>query len=182
VLGHGGAGALDKAGVKPADNVLMMGTLGKACGSFGAFIAGDGVYIEQLIQKARSYIYTTALPPSTVAASIEAIRLIQDEGVQLISQLNANIERFRQGIAPAGLSLLASSTPIQPLMLGSETKALEVSAQLLSNGYYVSAIRPPTVPKGTSRLRVTLSAGHSASQIDGLVAQLAQATAEASNG
>lgn len=174
VMGQNGAGSLAAAGLAPSDNVLLMGTLGKACGSFGAFVAGDDVYIEQLIQSARSYIYTTALPAPVVAASLEAVQLIKEQGSERISHLRCLIEQFRESTIELDLESQGSSTPIQPLIVGSEAAALAWNEALLERGFYVSAIRPPTVPKGSARLRVTLSAAHTREH----VAQLADALAQ----
>jgi len=171
VLGPRGAGLLEQEGLRPTGNLLMIGTFGKAVGSFGAFVAGDQIYIESLIQFARTYIYTTALPPSVVAATRAAIAVIQSQP-QLRENLRRNVERFRTPVVQTGLPLMDSQTPIQPIVLGSETAALQASQFLKDNGIWVTAIRPPTVPVGSSRLRITLSAAHSADDIDRLVAIL----------
>lgn len=164
-MGDSGRGALEAAGLAPTENVLLMGTLGKAIGSFGAFVAGDQVYIEQLIQSARSYIYTTALPPAVAATSMAAVALLNKEGGRLRSSLQRNIEQFKSGVAACGLELMPSDSAIQPLVLGEEAKAIEFSHHLYERGILVSAIRPPTVPQGSARLRFTLSAAHTTEQI-----------------
>lgn len=173
VLGHHGRGSYDAAGLTPSRHCLMLGTLGKALGSFGAFIAGDRVYIEQLKQFARTYIYTTALPPAVAAASRAALETIQDEPWRQ-EQLHKNIQYFRQGAADIGLKLMPSQTPIQPLILGQEQSAIDASQLLETMGIWVSAIRPPTVPAGTSRLRITLTAEHRQQHIDQLLDGLGQ--------
>ena len=172
VCGPGGRGALAQCNLNPADNVLMMGTLGKALGSFGAFVAGDAVLIEQLLQSARSYIYTTALPPATVAASMAGVQLLRSDGQTLSDRLQARIRQFKTGACDLNLRLQSSHTAIQPVLIGDPQLTLEISSALLDRGFYVSAIRPPTVPKGTSRLRVTLSASHTPEQVEALLIAL----------
>ncbi len=175
VLGKGGAGTLSHFGASPTGNVLMLGTLGKAFGSFGAFVAGDSLYIEHLIQSARSYIFTTALPPSVVAASAHALSLIQQEHDQLSSHLSALIALFKQQCSASGIELLPSQTPIQPINVGSESAALALANTVQKLGFLVPAIRTPTVPKGQARLRVTLTAAHTQAQVKALVVALAEA-------
>ena len=168
-LGASGKGALELFGLTPTGNILLMGTLGKAVGSFGAFVAGDEIFIEQLIQTARSYIYTTALPPAVAATSNAAIEYIAHNGETLRKSLSANINQFKQGINKIGLELMPSESAIQPLVLGDEQRALAFSHALQEQGFLVSAIRPPTVPKGSARLRFTLSVSHSSGDIDRLL-------------
>jgi 8-amino-7-oxononanoate synthase len=165
VLGKNGAGLLERENIPISGNVLMVGTLGKAAGSFGAFMAGDAVYIQSLIQFARTYIYTTALPPAVAAASIAAINLIQSEP-QRRERLQSLIDRFQQKAAEAQLPLLPSHTAIQPLLLGSEQNALEADAFLRDRGVLAIAIRPPTVPVGSARIRFTVRADHTDEDID----------------
>jgi 8-amino-7-oxononanoate synthase len=157
-----------------------VGTLGKALGSFGAFVAGDAALIDTLIQRARSYVYTTALPPAIAAATRAALRLVQHEPWRR-ERLRSLVQRFRAGAASHGLPLMASSTPIQPLLIGESARALRLSEALEKCGFWVGAIRPPTVPRGSARLRVTLSAAHSEADVDALLqalaAQFAQRTA-----
>jgi len=174
-MGESGRGALELAGLTPCENVLLMGTLGKAVGSFGAFVAGDALYIEQLIQSARSYIYTTAIPPVVAATSMASIELIEQQGTVLRDSLERNIEQFKRGAQELGLTLMDSNSAIQPLVLGDEDKALALSARLYDQGFLVTAIRPPTVPKGSARLRFTLSASHSSDQITQLLNALKEA-------
>lgn len=172
VLGKAGRGTLNSLGLKPTGQILMMGTLGKAIGSFGAFIAGDAIFIEHLIQKARSYIYTTALPPAVAATSSASVRHILINQGRLQLNLADNIAYFKQRAADFKIPLLPSNTAIQPIMIGDSTVAQGISAALLEKHILLSAIRPPTVPKGSSRLRVALSASHSFEQIDQLVSAL----------
>ena len=171
VLGEKGIGTLEASGVHPGGRVLMLGTLGKSAGSFGAFVAGDAVYIESLIQSGRPYIYTTALPPAVVAASRAAIRIFQEEPERR-HKLRNNVDYFRQSIARTSLQLADSSTPIQPIILGSADVAVQAAKQLKQNGLWVVAIRPPTVPVQSARLRITLSSTHTTEDIDRLVAAL----------
>lgn len=167
VLGNRGSGLLEQEDLRPAGNILMVGTLGKAAGSFGAFIAGDAVYMEALIQFARTYIYTTALPPSVVATTRAAIEVITNEPERRAS-LRANVEHFKTRLQNANFELMESQTPIQPILLGNSNSALAASQWLWENGIWVSAIRPPTVPEGSARLRITLTANHQAADIDRL--------------
>ncbi|MFT5116460.1 MAG: 8-amino-7-oxononanoate synthase [Parasphingorhabdus sp.] len=170
VLGEG-RGALAEAGIKPRANVVMMGTLGKAAGVFGAFIAADKIIIDTIIQFARAYIYSTALPPALAYAATYSIKVIQQD-TDRRHRLRSNIQLFRALCKTAAIPLLNSSTPIQPLMIGDESRALEIADKLQQDGFLVIAIRPPTVPRGTSRLRVTLSAAHVPAQIQSLVQSL----------
>lgn len=172
VLGAQGRGTLELLQVASDDVPVLIGTLGKAFGSFGAFVAGGHDLIEYLIQKARPYIYTTALPQPVAAASRAALKVAQAEGWRR-ERLAALIERFRRQGAQAQLPLSASRTPIQPIVLGSEAAVLAAQQELRAEGLWVVAIRPPTVPKGSARLRVTLSAAHTEAQVDRLVEALA---------
>ena len=173
VLGQRGRGTLEHFGLDATQVPILMGTLGKALGTCGAFVAGAEDLIEFLIQKARTYIYTTALPPAVASATRAALRLIDDEAWRR-QRLFANIARFRAAAHSAGIELTASTTPIQPLVLGSAASALAASQALWDLGIWVTAIRPPTVPEGTARLRITLSAVHENAQIDALVEALAR--------
>jgi 8-amino-7-oxononanoate synthase len=175
VVGDQGRGSLAAIGLSPRNNILMMGTLGKALGSFGAFVAGDALYIDHLIQIARSYVYTTALPPSVVAAALCGIQLLRSNEWELPQRLQRNINYFRAAASAAGLSVLPSTTAIQPLIIGDPQRSLSISKALRRDGFLVVAIRPPTVAVGTSRLRITLSAKHELSDIDDLVASLTAA-------
>lgn len=171
VLGENGRGSLHHAGLRPTGRVIYMGTLGKGLGSFGAFVAGDEALIETLIQSARTYIYTTALPPAVAAATSEALRITEAEDWRR-EQLFARVKRFRAGAAALGLGLMDSETAIQPILFGSASKALAAAARLRELGIWVPAIRPPTVPDGAARLRVSLTAAHTESQVDQLLRAL----------
>ena len=149
----------------------------KASAHLGAFVAGSEALIETLIQFARSYIYTTAMPPAVAEATRTSLRLLQTEDWRR-EKLQALIQQFRSGCQQLGLELMNSSTPIQPIMVGSAEKSLVMSESLERQGILVTAIRPPTVPKGASRLRVTLSASHTEAQIDQLLVALRQAVRE----
>lgn len=171
VLGATGGGVLEQAQLDSGAVPLLMGTLGKAFGSFGAFVAGDSDVIELLLQRARTYIYTTALPAPVAAASRAALRLIREESWRR-ERLQAAIARFRAGAMALGIALPPSPSAIQPLPLGTAQRAVAVSETLFQHGFWVSAIRPPTVPEGTARLRITLSATHSDAAIDALLEAL----------
>jgi 8-amino-7-oxononanoate synthase len=181
VLGAHGGGVLELAGLGAAEVPLLIGTLGKAFGSFGAFVAGDAALIDYLLQRARSYIYTTALPPAVAAASSAALALVRSEGWRR-TRLAAHVARFRAGALQLGFTLGASTTPIQPLLIGAASDAVALSAALRAAGFWVAAIRPPTVPAGSARLRVTLSAAHDESDIDALLVALAELKPQASHG
>jgi 8-amino-7-oxononanoate synthase len=172
VLGDEGRGSLEQAGLSIADVPVLMATLGKAVGVFGAFIAGSEALIETLIQRARPYVYTTALPPAVAAATRAALRVVQQESWRR-DRLRAHVQRFRRECAALGLPLLRSETPIQPLVVGDEASAIAASEHLFERRLLVTAIRPPTVPRGSSRLRITLSAAHGEDDIDRLLAALA---------
>jgi 8-amino-7-oxononanoate synthase len=168
MLGQHGRGSLEHHGLGLADVPVLMGTLGKACGSFGAFVAGSEALIETLIQSARTYIYTTATPPALAEAGRAALTLLQTEGWRR-DELQARIVRFRTGAAERGLRLMPSMTAIQPLLVGESADALALSATLKEQGILAVAIRPPTVPAGTARLRITLTATHTDAQVDRLL-------------
>jgi 8-amino-7-oxononanoate synthase len=174
VLGATGRGAVEALGLDADAVPLLVGTLGKAFGCFGAFVAGGRDAIELLLQRARSYVYTTALPPGTAAAASAALALVQAEGWRR-ERLRALAARLRAGAARLGLPLQPVDGPIQPLLVGDATRAMELSAALLARGYWVGAIRPPTVPSGTARLRITLSAAHDEAAVDGLLEALGEA-------
>lgn len=171
VLGEQGRGSLVAAGLGLDEVPVYMATLGKAAGSFGAFVAGSETLIETLIQKSRTYIYTTALPAAVAAATRAALQIMQRDDWRR-EHLAHLITRFRQGAQQLGLSLMNSSTAIQPLLVGAEAKAVALSDALLQLGFLVTAIRPPTVPAGTARLRITLSAAHSESDVERLLEAL----------
>jgi 8-amino-7-oxononanoate synthase len=168
VLGATGRGALELAGLDAAAAPLLMGTLGKAFGSFGAFVAGDHDVIELLLQSSRTYIYTTAMPPGVAAASRAALALVQRESWRR-EHLQQLIEHFRRSAAALGLPLGCSTSPIQPLIVGDDARAARLGQALFARGFWVGAIRAPTVPHGTARLRVTLSAAHNVADVETLL-------------
>ena len=172
VLGERGAGSTEAAGLDEAAVPVLMATLGKALGTAGAFVAGSELLIEGLVQQARNYIYTTALPPAVAAASLAALQLLQAESWRR-GHLAALVARFRRGAAQLDLPLLESASAIQPLLVGDAGRAVTLSERLRERGLLISAIRPPTVPRGTSRLRITLTAAHSEAQVDRLLSELA---------
>jgi 8-amino-7-oxononanoate synthase len=174
VLGREGRGTIDHFGLGVDEVPILVGTLGKAFGTSGAFVAGSEVLIETLIQQARSYIYTTAPPPAVAEATRASLRLVQ-AGELRRQRLRELIALFREGAGALGLPLMPSETPIQPLLAGTSARALAWSAALERQGILVSAIRPPTVPDGSARLRVTLSAAHSRQQVERLLEALASA-------
>ena len=173
VLGEAGRGSLDLFSLDVDDVPILVGTLGKAFGTFGAFVAGSEALIETLIQRARSYIYTTALPPAVAHASCVALDIAMREEWRR-AHLRRLIARFRDGALRLGLPLAASDTPIQPLIAGGAAQALAWSCFLEARGVLVTAIRPPTVPAGSARLRVTFSAAHQEADVDELLGLLAE--------
>lgn len=173
VLGPEGRGSIADAGLPPHPNLIMIGTLGKAAGVSGAFVAGSHNLVEWLIQRARSYIYTTGPSPMIAGALLASLQRIR-QGDDLREQLHDNIRNFREGIAALNLpyALLPSRTGIQALVVGDNAATLALSERLLAQGYWVPAIRPPTVPIGAARLRVSLSAAHTPDHIRGLIAAI----------
>jgi 8-amino-7-oxononanoate synthase len=168
VLGDRGGGSCEHFGLSTADVPILMGTLGKAFGTAGAFVAGSDDLIETLVQFARTYIYTTAMPAALAAATRVALEIARRESWRR-EHLRRLIRRLQQGLEQIGLARPASHTPIQPVILGASRVASEAAAALLERGLLVPAIRPPTVPEGTARLRITLSASHSETQVDRLL-------------
>jgi len=168
VLGKNGGGSPEYYGLNSDDIPILMGTLGKGLGSFGAFVAGSSALIETLIQQARTYIYTTALPPAVVQATRTNLKLVTEESWRR-DKLNSLIQRFRHGAQQLGITLTASSTAIQPIIIGESDAALQASESLLASGIFVTAIRPPTVTEGSARLRITFSANHSEHHVDQLL-------------
>lgn len=164
VLGEKGKGAIEHFGLWGRVEI-QMGTLGKALGSFGAYIAGSEDLIDYLVNKARSLLYTTALPPSVCGAALAAVKIL-GERPDLISQLRNNTAYFRKGMRDLGYPIPEGETPIIPLVLGDPSVTMEMAQRLLDEGVYVQGIRPPTVPDGTSRLRITLMATHTKEQLD----------------
>lgn len=173
VIGPGGRGSVAAAGLAQHDVPVLVGTLGKAFGCFGAFVAGSDELIDWCIQKARTYIYTTAPPPAVCAATRQALRLVREEEWRR-ERLSLLVARFRAGAEQLGLSLMPSESPIQPLLVGDASAALVLSRGLEEDGFLVTAIRPPTVPPGTARLRVTLTALHEPEDVDALLEALAR--------
>ncbi len=171
VLGATGAGIVQEHDLSIYEVPILMGTLGKSFGTFGAFVAGSEALIETLIQFARSYIYTTALPPAIACATSASLAIVRQEQWRR-DHLNALIQRFRHGANALGLQLMDSYTPIQPVMINDDQLVMTVSQQLRAKGFMVGAIRPPTVPKGSGRLRICLSASHTEQQIDQLLIAL----------
>ncbi|OBY91793.1 MULTISPECIES: 8-amino-7-oxononanoate synthase [Pseudomonas] len=172
-LGATGGGIVEHFGLSMEDVPVLVGTLGKAFGTAGAFVAGSEELIETLIQFARPYIYTTSQPPAVACATLKSLELLRAESWRR-DHLNALIARFRTGAAAIGLRLMDSPTPIQPILIGGSAQAMALSAELRQRGILVGAIRPPTVPAGTARLRVTLSASHTEAQVDRLLVALAE--------
>jgi glycine C-acetyltransferase len=172
VLGATGRGSAELCGVL-GEIDIHMGTLGKGLGSFGAYAATSAEIREWLVNSARSFIFSTSLPPAVLAASLAAFRLVDSaEGGELRRRLAANTERFRSGARSLGFDTGASASQIVPLMVGGAEAALACSQRLLEKGVFLQAIRPPTVPAGTSRLRCTLMATHTAADIDLALAAL----------
>jgi 8-amino-7-oxononanoate synthase len=176
VLGANGGGVVEHFGLSQQQVPILMGTLGKAFGTFGAFIAGSDALIEYLIQKARTYVFTTAMPAAVAEATRVSLRLLRQEAWRR-QHLQALISRFRAGAEQQGLQLMDSATAIQPIILGDSETALLASERLLAQGFWVSAIRPPTVPAGTARLRITFSSLHTEQQVDALLEALPKALA-----
>lgn len=175
VLNEGRGGMTEAA--RNSERVIYLATLGKAAGVSGAVVAAHETVIDWLVQKARPYVYTTAMPPLLAGALLESLRLIE-AGAARREKLRAHVTALRQGLAdwPSG-RLMPSDTPIQPLVIGSNADAVQVSKQLLERGLLVPAIRTPTVPKGTARLRITLSSAHRDEDIARLIAALREIAA-----
>lgn len=164
VLGATGRGTLEHFGIKHP-SIIQMGTLGKALGSFGAFVTGSTELIDLLISKARTFIYTTALPPSVCAAAIKAFDIVESDP-SLRERLKSNYAYLKVGLEKAGLDTLGSSTHIIPVLVGDPASTMEMSKKLLKQGVFIQGIRPPTVPKGTSRLRISVTATHTKDDLD----------------
>lgn len=173
VLGNTGAGLVEEQNLSIDEVPVLMGTLGKAFGTYGAFVAGSEALIETLVQFSRSYIYTTAPPPAVAVATLASLQLVISEQWRR-DKLNQLIARFRQGAQQIGLNIMDSNTPIQPILVGSDEKLIAINNRLIDQGFMVGAIRPPTVPEGTGRLRVTLCANHTEQQVDALLDALDQ--------
>ena len=172
-LGATGGGIVERFGLGIEDVQVLVGTLGKAFGTAGAFVAGSEELIETLVQFARPYIYTTSQPPALACATLKSLELLRSEHWRR-EHLSALIKRFREGAEAIGLELMDSATPIQPILIGDSGRAMQLSQMLRERGLLVTAIRPPTVPAGSARLRVTLSAAHSLEQLELLLEALAE--------
>ncbi len=159
VLGQTGGGLVEQLALTQNDVPILMGTFGKAFGTAGAFVAGSEALIETLIQKARSYVYTTAMPAAIAAATSASLKLLINESWRR-EKLQTLITQFKQGAKQLGLTLMASNSAIQPILIGDSQQAVAISQRLLKLGVLVTAIRPPTVPKNKARLRITFSANH----------------------
>ena len=171
VLGKHGGGLIEALDLSIEQVPILVGTLGKAFGTFGAFVAGSEALIETLIQFSRSYIYTTALPPAVAVASSASLKILQAESWRR-EKLVSLVSRFRLGAKQIGLDLMDSQTPIQPVQINNDQRVMEINQQLRAKGFMVGAIRPPTVPAGSGRLRMCLSATHTEDQIDQLLEAL----------
>lgn len=172
VLGDQGRGANERLGTRPD---IYVATMGKSLGAAGAFVAGSPTLIEYLIQRARSFVFSTAPPPAIAAAAREALRIVQAEPERR-ARLRANIARFARGAAQLGIRVgppdgaaMSAEVAIQPVVIGDAARTMAASRALLERGLWVAGIRPPTVPAGTSRLRITLCATHEASHVDALL-------------
>lgn len=170
VLGERGRGSLSHFGIA-SERIIYMATLGKAAGVSGAFVAAEQVVIDTLINHANSYVYTTATPPALSSALLQSLQLIE-QGDERRAHLQRLVTRLRSGLAELPWALMGSDTAIQPLLIGDNQRALELSAALRERGIWVAAIRPPTVPQGTARLRITLSATHADVDVDRLIGVL----------
>ena len=168
VMGKNGGGLTEHFNLSVEDLPILVGTLGKGFGTFGAFVAGSEALIETLIQYARTYIYTTALPPAVASATRTSLKILQRETWRR-EKLISLVSRFRAGAESLGLELMDSMTPIQPVMLHDDMLTLKVGEQLRDRGFLVGAIRPPTVPAGTARLRITFCAEHTEEEVDSLL-------------
>jgi len=170
VLGEQGRGSLAHFGIA-SERVICMATLGKAAGVFGAFVAAEQVVIDTLVNHARSYVYTTATPPALASALLESLQQIEN-GDGLRGHLQRLIAQLRSGLRGLPWPVMPSATAIQPLLVGGNQAALKLSEELRDRGIWVAAIRPPTVPQGTARLRITLSAAHRATDVTRLIETL----------
>jgi 8-amino-7-oxononanoate synthase len=171
VLGEQGRGLVDPQQHGSDDVQVLIGTLGKAFGTQGGFVAGSEELIESLIQSARTYIYSTALPSAVAVATLTSLKIAREEEWRRDS-LRELVNIFRNGAAQLGLQLLESTTPLQPVLLGNADIAMQISQQLEESGLLITAIRPPTVPEGTARLRITFSAEHTNEDVERLLTEL----------
>jgi len=173
VLGNQGRGIVEHLGIDIKQVPILVGTLGKAFGTAGAFVAGSEALVETLIQKSRSYIFTTAMPAAVAAATRTSLQLVQTESWRR-EKLQSLISQFRKGASELGLTLMDSNTAIQPVIIGSSEDTVRLSEKLLEKNILISAIRPPTVPEGTARLRITFSATHTEEHIEKLLSILSE--------
>jgi 8-amino-7-oxononanoate synthase len=173
VTGPGGRGCVAAARLGQKEVPVLVGTLGKAFGCAGAFIAGSAALVDHIVNEGRTYLFTTAMSPAITEAAREALKRVRADDWRR-SSLDERIAQFRSGAQALGLPVMNSDTPIQPLMAGEADNALRISQALLGRGFLVTAIRPPTVPAGSSRLRITLSAGHDAGQVGQLLEALSE--------
>jgi 8-amino-7-oxononanoate synthase len=176
ILGDTGAGLAEALGVSARVDVHM-GTLGKALGAFGAYVAGSRPLVDLLVSRARTFVFTTALPPAACGAALAALDVVRDEPARR-ARLGALSARMKAGLAALGFDVARVASPIFPVVLGTEERALAAARALRARGFFVRAIRPPTVPRGTSRLRVALSAGHTEGQVDAFLAAVAEVLRE----
>jgi 8-amino-7-oxononanoate synthase len=176
VLGPTGAGLAEELGVAERVDVHM-GTLGKALGAFGAYVAGSRRLVDLLVSRSRTFIFTTALPPAACAAALAALDVLRDEPARR-ARLRVLAARMKVGLERLGFDVSRVVAPIFPVVLGAEERALAASRALRARGFFVRAIRPPTVPRGTSRLRVALTAGHDEAQVDAFLRALAEVLRE----
>jgi 8-amino-7-oxononanoate synthase len=181
VVGPDGRGSVAACRLDASTVPLQLVTLGKALGGYGAVVAGEAALVEHLAETARPYVYTTALPPAQAAASLAAVKLARREHWRR-EKLQALVERLRKGARAAGFELMPSDTPIQPLRVGEDRVALAMASALEAQGFWVAAIRPPTVPEGSARLRITLSALHGGEDVDALLEALQWARDAVSRG
>ncbi len=173
VLGATGAGTLEHNALQATDVDILVGTFGKAFGTAGAFVAGSEALIETLIQAARTYIYTTAMPAAIAVATSASLKLLMHETWRR-ETLHSLIMQFKQGATQLGLQLMPSDSAIQPILIGETNKTVAISQKLLQLGFLVTAIRPPTVSPDTARLRITLTSQHKTQDVDALLTALAQ--------
>lgn len=173
VLGNRGRGVIEHFNLDAVEVPVLVGTLGKAFGTAGAFVAGSEVLVETLIQKSRSYIFTTAMPAAVAAATRTSLQLLEKENWRR-EKLQSLINQFRKGAAELGLNLIDSMTAIQPIIIGSSEETLRLSEKILEKNILISAIRPPTVAEGSARLRVTFSAAHTEEHVNKLLSVLSE--------
>lgn len=173
VLGHRGAGSSEHFGLK-GKIPIQMGTLSKAIGSAGGYVAGSHDLIDYLRNKARSFIFSTALPPSVIAAALAAFKILQ-QNPQILEELHMNAQYLRTGLKQMGFTVLAEESPVIPVLIGDANRTVQMAQQLFSLGVFAPGIRPPTVPPGTSRVRVTVMATHTRDELNKALAAFGQA-------